>query len=286
MIVRTSLSLVAGLVAAVTAVAALPAAALGVTLKEHFEKTVPLRPGLEVRLRNFNGAVTFEAWDRSEVGISAEKQVRAGSDETARKMMAEVQIEVTPGPAGLRIETHRPKVANGFFEGFTGQEIKVEVVYKVHLPHQAAVAIDNANGGVELAGTQGKAELKTSNGPITVREIDGDLDLESSNGSIAVIRSAGSLQAETSNGSIHAELARFNPRDLRLETSNGSVVLSLPRDSRFSVDAETSNGSIQSDFEVPAERKTGRNSLKGHVNGGGTTLYIRTSNGGVTLKGV
>jgi DUF4097 and DUF4098 domain-containing protein YvlB len=99
-----------------------------------------------------------------------------------------------------------------------------------------------------------------------------------------VIHSAGSLQADTSNGSIHAELTRFTPKDLRLETSNGSVVLRLPRDSRFSVDAETSNGSIQSDFPVPGE-KTGRNSLKGHVNGGGTTVYVRTSNGGVQIKG-
>jgi DUF4097 and DUF4098 domain-containing protein YvlB len=285
MTLRTFLSFAAGLLAVATALTALPAAASGVTLKEHFEKTVPLHPGLEVRLHNGNGAVTFEAWDRPEVGIVAEKQVRAGSDETARKVMAQVQIEVAPGPAGVRIETHTPKTENSFLAGFLGQEINVEVSYKVHLPRQAAVAIENANGGVELTGTHGKTHLKTSNGPITVREAEGDLDLESTNGAIGVIHSAGSLQADTSNGSIHAELTRFTPKDLRLETSNGAVVLRLPRDSRFSVDAETSNGSVQSDFPVPGE-KTGRNSLKGHVNGGGTTVYVRTSNGGVQLKGI
>ena len=284
MILRRFLSLAARLAAA-AALTALPAAASGVTLKEHFEKTVPLHPGLEVRLRNSNGAVTFEAWDRPEVGISAEKQVRAGDDETARKVMTQVQIEVTPGPAGVRIETRTPKSENGFFAGFLGQEINVGVSYKVHLPRQAAVAIENANGPVELSGTHGKTQLKTSSGPITVREADGDLDLDSTNGAIGVIHSAGSLQAETSNGSIHAELTRFSPRDIRLETTNGGIVLQLPRDSRFSVDAETSNGGIQSDFPVPGG-KTGRQTLKGHVNGGGTTVYIRTSNGGVTLKGM
>lgn len=279
------LSLVAGLLATVAAVTGFSTAASGVTLKEHFEKTVPMRAGLEVRLHNGNGAVTFEAWDRAEVGISAEKQVRAGNDETARKVMAQIQIEVTPGPAGVGIETHMPKVENGVIAGFLGQEINVGVSYKVHLPRQAAVAIENANGGVELTGTHGKSHLKTSNGPITVRDAEGDLDLETSNGAIGVTHSAGSLQAETSNGSIHAELTHFEAKDLRLETSNGSVTLRLPRDSRFSVDAETSNGHIQSDFAVPGE-KTGRNSLKGHVNGGGTTVYVRTSNGGVTLKGI
>lgn len=285
MTLRTPLSLAAGLLAVATALTALPAAASGVTLKEHFEQTVPLRPGLEVQLKNGNGAVTFEAWDRPEVGISAEKQVRAGDDATARKVMAQLQIEVAPGPAGVRIETHTPKTENGFLAGFLGQEISVGVAYKVHLPRQAAVAIENANGGVELTGTHGKAHLKTSNGPITVREAEGDLDLESTNGAIGVIHSAGSLQAETSNGGIEAELTRFTAKDLRLETSNGAVTLRLPRDSRFSVDAETSNGNVKSDFPVPGE-KTGRNSLKGHVNGGGATVYVRTSNGGVTLKGV
>jgi DUF4097 and DUF4098 domain-containing protein YvlB len=173
-----------------------------------------------------------------------------------------------------------PKLENGVVAGFLGQEIHAGVSYKVHLPRQAAVAIENANGGIELTGTHGKAHLKTSNGPLTVRQAEGDLDLESTNGAITVAHSAGSLQAETSNGSIHAELTRFTAKDLRLETSNGAVVLSLPRDSRFSVDAETS-----SDFPIPGE-KVGRDSFKGHVNGGGATVYIRTSNGAVSLKGI
>lgn len=288
MTLRAPLSLAAGLLAAVTAAtafAAPPDAASGVTLKEHFEKTVPMRAGLEVRLHNGNGAVTFEAWDRPEVGISAEKQVRAGDDATARKVMAQVGIEVAPGPAGVRIETRTPKSENGFLAGFLGQDVSVGVSYKVHLPRQAAVAIENANGGIELAGTHGKTHIKTSNGPITVREAEGDLELETSNGAITVTRSAGSLQADTSNGSIHAELTRFTAKDLRLETSNGAIVLSLPRDSQFSVDAESSHGRVQSDFPVPGQQ-AGRDSFKGHVNGGGATVFIRTSNGGVTLKGV
>src|SRR5579872_3341061 len=80
------LSLVGGLLSAIAALAGFSTAASGVTLKERFEKTVPMRAGLEVRLHNSNGAVTFEAWDRSEVEISAEKHVQAGDDATARKV--------------------------------------------------------------------------------------------------------------------------------------------------------------------------------------------------------
>ena len=80
-------------------------------LKERFEQTVPLRPGSEVRLSNANGAVTLEAWDRPEVRIEAEKQVRAGSDAAARKLMSQIRIEVANTPAGVRIDSVRPGAA-------------------------------------------------------------------------------------------------------------------------------------------------------------------------------
>jgi hypothetical protein len=258
------------------------AAVHGVTLKERFDQTVPLKAGAEVRLSNVNGGVTFEAWDRGEVRIEAEKQVRAGNDETARKVMAQIKIEVTPGPAGLRIDTRVPSHENGLFDGLLGQGVSAGVSYKVHVPRQVSVDVEDSNGAVQLTGTRGNAHLQTSNGGVTVHQVEGTLRLKSTNGGIGVAGSAGTLTAETTNGGIQAELTRLAAGDLRLETSNGGVTLRLPRGARFSVDAETSNGSIASDFQVPGE-KQGRHSLKGDVNGGGGKLYIRTSNGGVHL---
>jgi DUF4097 and DUF4098 domain-containing protein YvlB len=107
--------------------------------------------------------------------------------------------------------------------------------------------------------------------------------LESTNGAITVSRSAGSLKAETSNGAITAELRRLSGGDLSLETSNGGVSVRLPRDARFTIDAETSNGGVRSDFPVAGGGKQGKSSLQGTVNGGGTKLHVRTSNGGVRI---
>src|SRR6185436_3174219 len=89
------------------------ATAQAVTLKDRFDRTVPLKAGSQVSLSNVNGGVTFEAWDRNEVHIEAEKQVRAGSDDQARKLMAQIRIDVTPGPSGLRIDTRMPKREDG-----------------------------------------------------------------------------------------------------------------------------------------------------------------------------
>ncbi|HEY3569525.1 MAG TPA: DUF4097 family beta strand repeat-containing protein [Thermoanaerobaculia bacterium] len=261
------------------------AAAQAVTLKDRFEQTVPLKPGSEVRLDNTNGGVTFEAWDRNEVHVVAEKQVRAGSDDQTRKLMSQIKIDVVPGPSGLRIETHMPKRGNGggFLDSLFNGEVNMGVSYTVQVPRQSSLAIVNSNGALQVTGTRGNARLETSNGRITAEGVAGDLTLKTSNGRISVAHSEGTVHAETTNGGIDAELTRFSGKDLHFETSNGGVSVRLPRGARFTVDAETSNGSVQSDFQVPGERK-GRHSLSGPVNGGGPTLYVRTSNGGVRIR--
>jgi DUF4097 and DUF4098 domain-containing protein YvlB len=261
------------------------AAAQAVTLKDRFEQTVPLKPGSAVRLGNVNGGVTFEAWDRNEVHIVAEKQVRAGSDDQARKLMSQIKIDVVPGPAGLRIDTHMPKRGEGGFlaDLFNGGEVNMSVSYKVQVPRQVALDVINSNGALAVTGTQGHTKLETSNGALTVHGVAGDMTLKTSNGHISVAGSQGAVKAETSNGGIDAELARYSGHELSFETSNGAVSVRLPRDARFTVDAETSNGGVKSDFPV-AGGKPGKHSLKGTVNGGGPTLYIRTSNGGVHIR--
>jgi hypothetical protein len=260
------------------------AAAQAVTLKDRFEQTVPLKPGSEVRLGNVNGGVTLEAWDRNEVHIVAEKQVRAGSDDQARKLMSQIKIDVVPGPSGLRIDTHLPKhEGGGLLGGLFGGEVNMSVSYKVQVPRQVALGVTNSNGALAVTGTRGNARLETSNGALTVHGVAGDMTLKTSNGHISVADSQGTVKAETSNGGIDAELTRYSGHELSFETSNGAVSIRLPRDARFTVDAETSNGGVKSDFPV-AGGKPDKHSLKGTVNGGGPTLYIRTSNGGVHIR--
>jgi DUF4097 and DUF4098 domain-containing protein YvlB len=262
------------------------AAAHAATVKDRFDQTVPLRPGSEVRLSNVNGGVTFEAWDRPEVRIEAEKRVKAGSDEAARKLMSQIRIEVANTPAGLRIDTRLPKREEGgiFAQLFNGSgDVNMDVSYKIHVPRHVALDVESSNGAIAVTGTQGNAHLKTSNGGLTAREVSGDLSLDTTNGDITVARSAGSLKAETTNGGIDAELTELSRGDLSLESTNGGIAVRLPRDARFSIDAATSNGGVRSDFPVEGG-KPGKRSLKGDINGGGARLFIRTSNGSVTIR--
>jgi DUF4097 and DUF4098 domain-containing protein YvlB len=262
----------------------LAAIAEAVTLKEPFNKTVPLRPGSEIRLANVNGGVTFDAWDRDEVKIEAEKQVKASSDGEARRIMGQVRIDVAQDAKGLRIETKVPRRGNGFFDWVFGHEANVSVNYRIHVPRRAELDAENVNGPLTVTGTRGKARLETVNGFLTIKDVQGDLELETTNGGIDVSRAAGALRAVTTNGSIDAELTGLtDDSGLSFETTNGRVSLRLPRDARLSIDAATTNGRVQSDFEVEGGQPR-KQSLRGDINGGGGKLYIRTTNGGVQIS--
>jgi putative adhesin len=254
------------------------------TLKERFDKTVPLKGGSQVTLRNVNGFVKLEAWDRDEVRIEADKQVKAGTDSAARKFMDQVRIDITPGGGGLRIETHAPKRgAEGFWDAMFGNSINYHVNYTLHVPRQAAVDAESVNGGVSLAGTHGKVRLETTNGAVDVKDVTGDVNAGSTNGGISATHVAGAVKAETTNGAVDVDLTAFPAgSNLHFESTNGSVHVRLPRDARLSVDAETTNGHVKSDFEV-AGGKPGKHSLKGDINGGGGQLKIRTTNGGIEI---
>jgi len=262
----------------------LASTARAATLKDHFDKTVPLKGGSQVTLRNVNGSVKLEAWDRDEVRIEADKEVKAGTDSAARKFMDQVRVDVTLSSGSLRIETHAPKRgANGFWDEMFGNSINYHVNYTLHVPRQAAVDAESVNGGVSLGGTHGKVRLETTNGAVDVKDVTGDVNAGTTNGGVSAMHVAGAVKAETTNGAVEVELTSFPAgSNLNFGSTNGSVHVRLPRDARLSVDAETTNGHVKSDFEVPGAT-LGKRSLKGNINGGGGQLKIRTTNGGIEI---
>jgi DUF4097 and DUF4098 domain-containing protein YvlB len=260
-------------------------AAQAATLKDRFQQTYPLQAGGTVTLDNVNGGVTIEAWDRNEVQVVADKEVKAKTDDVARKAMQQVQIQVNKGSGRLDIVTKLPKRDNGLFEWMAGNNVNINVKYQVKVPRNAVLDIETVNGGVRLAGTHGKADVETTNGALAIDGVHGNLRLGTTNGSISVARSAGAVEAETTNGSIEVELTEVpDGSDLDFETTNGSVTVRLPRDIRVSLDAATSNGRVSSDFDVDGADSKSKRRLSGDINGGGGKLRVRSTNGSVSIE--
>jgi DUF4097 and DUF4098 domain-containing protein YvlB len=257
-------------------------AAEAVTVKKPFQQSYPLKSGGELEVRNTNGGITVEAWDRAEVRVDAVKQVKAPSSEKAEELAKQIKIDIQHDSGSVRIETRLPRSGNGFMDWLTGNDASFSVTYKIHAPRDVVAKLVSTNGGLRLVGTRGRADLETVNGGVTVERTEGEVRVETMNGGITVIEAAGALEGSTTNGGITAQLTRVDG-DINLETTNGAVTLRVPRDLRANLDVATSNGGIHSDLEVAGGEK-GRKHLVGEVNGGGGLLKVRTTNGGVRIS--
>lgn len=149
---------------------------------------------------------------------------------------------------------------------------------------EGTVKIDTSGGGIEVIGGGGTLNGDTSGGSVTVKNFNGPARVETSGGSITLENVIGRIEGSTSGGSISARFPGTLPDDVNLETSGGSVTVRLAENSAFTLDASTSAGSVSSDLPVTIVGKIERSRLSGAVNGGGKTLHLRSSGGGIHIR--
>ena len=249
--------------AAALLVAAAPAFAAKLT--ETIDKTFDVRPGAEVKLTNVNGSITVTSWDQPRVRVIAEKIVKGDKDD-AQEAMRELKVEFRQTGGGLVITTKYPDLDSSILDWLTGDHVNANVRYELTVPRTMDLDLSDTNGSIRVTDVSGRLELDTTNGRIETK------------------RCAGSLDASTTNGGIDAELIRVTPgQPISLSTTNGRIELALPHNFAGEVDAGTTNGAISTDLPVAATR-VGDNRLKGKINGGGTPLKLRTTNGGIEIS--
>jgi DUF4097 and DUF4098 domain-containing protein YvlB len=237
-------------------------------LTEKLDKTFRLRSGGRFELRNTNGAVHVNTWDREEVRIEAEKRVHGGSRQEAERLLKETEIRIDAADDYVRVDTDTPRSNGGSFWHwlFDGGSADIQVIYWITLPRRAVVRLSNTNGRVE------------------VREVAGECEVKTTNGRIVMLGMAGGASAHTTNGSIELRLLELlGAHDFDLKTTNGGITAELPENFSGWISAQTTNGSIQSSFPVTVERGYSKNRLEGKVGDGGSRFRAETTNGSIKL---
>jgi hypothetical protein len=246
----------------------LSTAASAKELTETIDRTFDVRPGATVSLSNVNGSVTVNAWDQPRVRVLAVKTVKADAD-VVKDVLKELRVELQPRNGGLDVMTRYPKRNEGLssiFDWLTGDHVEAQVKYELTVPRSMTLDLETVNGGIH------------------VQDVTGAHEIETTNGRIELTRCAGSVDASTTNGGIEAELTTVaKGQPLRFETTNGRIEVTVPQTLAVDIDAATTNGRINSDLPI-ATTRVERNSLKGSINGGGTQLRMRTTNGGISIR--
>jgi Putative adhesin len=149
---------------------------------------------------------------------------------------------------------------------------------------EGALRINTSGGPIEVAGGGGSLDGETSGGGVSVKDFRGPARVGTSGGGIRVERVSGEISGSTSGGAIHAELVSRVEAPVKLETSGGGVTVLVSGDAGFELDAETSGGSVSSDLPVTVTGKLDHHRLKGPVNGGGKSVFLRSSGGSIHIK--
>lgn len=146
------------------------------------------------------------------------------------------------------------------------------------------IRIETSGGGIEVFGGSGSLKGHTSGGGVTVKDFEGSAGVGTSGGGLTLEKIKGSVTGTTSGGPVNAVLLSPLPGTVTLSTSGGGVTVKVPEKAAFDLDASTSGGGVTCELPVTVQGKIERSRLKGTVNGGGETLTLRSSGGGIQVK--
>jgi hypothetical protein len=178
----------------------------------------------------------------------------------------------------------------------------------VETPATLALEAKTSDGGLSLSGVNGELGLSTSDGNISVDRVSGKLWVKSSDGHVNITNSTGELQARTSDGNLTVDgvfnVFTLHTSDGRLdlnlregsklsdassiEASDGSVTVRLPKEFAADLMIHTSDGHVDCTLPLTVDHYDSKggsgHNLHGRLNGGGTSLTIHTSDGGVKIE--
>jgi DUF4097 and DUF4098 domain-containing protein YvlB len=133
---------------------------------------------------------------------------------------------------------------------------------------------------------RGEMRLSTGDGNIDASGLDGRFVASTGDGHLKIDGRFDLLDLRTGDGNVDARAAAGSKMagSWTVRTGDGNVVLRLPEGFQADLDAHTGDGHISMDFPVTVTGSVGRSSLRGKMNGGGSTLTVRTGDGSIRLE--
>jgi hypothetical protein len=261
-IARSAASLVVILVTCALGVASsacdLSFAGLTGRATDEWTHTYELAPRGEVRIANVNGTIEVEGIEGSTIEVRAERIARAATDQSARDLLSHIVIHEDVRPDRVALETER---LSGILLGAS-----IEVRYHVRAPKSARVDVRNTNGKITVSDVNGNVVAHTTNGGIRGNALTGGVD------------------ARVTNGGVNIDLASISSERISLKSTNGGVSLTLPPAAKADLSASCTNGAIRISGLTLELSEQSRRRVEGRMNGGGTSIELRTTNGGVRVS--
>jgi hypothetical protein len=228
--------------------------------QDTWTRTYEVAPDGRLEILNVNGRIEVTGGAGSAIEILAERTVKAHTDETAKGILARIEMAERVSPTAVRLEARPPAHEPGWSH---------EIRYRIKVPRTLGVDVETTNGGVSVNGVNGPIRAVTTNGGIAGRELGGAVD------------------ATTTNGGIRLDFARIEAQTITLESMNGGIEVRVPDSAKASLLARCTNGSVSvSGVSHEAVGERSRRRFEARLNGGGPArIHAETTNGGITIAG-
>ena len=155
---------------------------------------------------------------------------------------------------------------------------------EITAPSDTRVELQTSNGSVEVYGMHRSGTVSTSNGKVVVQDVAGDFEIYTTNGGVTIAEAIGTFDVGTVNGRIEFDGELAPGGDNRMTTVNGGVEIRLRGTPSVKLDASTRNGSVTTKFPILTTSAGDRRHLVGTIGDGDADLFVRTSNGSVTMQ--
>jgi len=231
-------------------------------------RTLPLASGSTLKVKNVNGFIRVEAWDREEVQFTGEFKPSSKDEQ--------VKVVLESSKGSLEIRGEYPKHTG--WGTYSGPQCQMTL----KVPRRVASTLETVNGEVAISATQGKANVSTVNGSIRASGLEDSLKAETVNGSIQVDQSRGSLSLQTVNGAIKGSGLDGQGRGIKAETVNGSIHLQLGG-LKGRLKANTVNGGISFNAKGAEQVEVKKHQVTAVFPGSEQAIEIDTVNGAISL---
>jgi len=202
-----------------------------------------------------NGGASIKGWTRSDVLVRTRVEAWGNTDAEAKAISSQILIDTSGG----RVQARGPETANK-----SGWSIS----YEIFVPQSTSLSVTTVNGGINISDVRGNLRFNATNGGINLKRL------------------AGEVEGSTVNGGVNIELVgtTWQGNKIDVKTRNGGVNINVPANFSARFQTETVNGSLQSDFPLTTTGELRSRTHDFTLGGGGPTIHVATTNGGVKLK--
>jgi DUF4097 and DUF4098 domain-containing protein YvlB len=255
-------------------------------------RTEALPMGAKLWIRQGDGKVDVQGWDRAEVQLTAE--FREGSNH------GQAKLDVRRVAGGLEIEVERPRSKSLHFFSF-GEWRQPVVNLTLKVPRKLIMDVRSVDGKIVVEDLEGFAGCHSVDGAIFLRNIKGEAHAQAVDGSIlaqnlnarlkggtvdgniSVDQVTGGMDLHTVDGNITAEHLDGWGEGLTFRTVDGTIRVKLGQ-AKGNLEAKSVDGTIRSKVPGLAFAGNRTNRLVGTIPGRDQKISLHSVGGAIEVE--